>query len=345
MMMIPVVAVHAQFTYTATSSNTITITGYFGPANALIIPAEINGFPVTAIGDGAFDAYNGNTSPTSVTITNYVTSIGNFAFVDSTNLTNVIFGTNVTTIGNSAFIGIPNLSSLTIPNGIISIGDDAFDGCGLKNITIPNSIMNLGDYTFQNCSSLNSVVVGNNVTNIGGFAFSGCVSLTKITIGNNVTSIGKAAFQECDSLTNVVFPAGVSNILDDAFLYCGSLKGLYFSGAPPNLGFAVFNGVSDATVYYMPGATGWSSTFGGFQTLLWNPQVQTGDGQFGVRNNQFGFNVTGTTNIPVVVEACTNLASITWVPLQACTLTNGAIYFSDPQWSSYPSRFYRITPP
>ena len=44
--------------------------------------------------------------------------------------------------------------------------------------------------------------------------------------------------------------------------------------------------------------------------------------------NGFNFNITGTTNIPVVLEACTNLASSIWMPLQACTLTNGSVSFN-----------------
>src|SRR5437899_432888 len=42
----------AQFTYTI--NNGITITGYSGPGGSVIIPAIINGLPVTAIGDNAF---------------------------------------------------------------------------------------------------------------------------------------------------------------------------------------------------------------------------------------------------------------------------------------------------
>jgi hypothetical protein len=61
--------------------------------------------------------------------------------------------------------------------------------------------------------------------------------------------------------------------------------------------------------------------------------------------NGFGFNLTGTTNIPIVVEACTNLANSAWSPLQTCTLTNGSLYFSDPQWTNYPARFYRFRSP
>ena len=61
-----------------------------------------------------------------------------------------------------------------------------------------------------------------------------------------------------------------------------------------------------------------------------------------VSNGQFGFNVTGTPNIPVVVEACTNLANPVWTPLQSMTLTNGSVYFSDPNWTNYPARYYGI---
>jgi hypothetical protein len=64
--------------------------------------------------------------------------------------------------------------------------------------------------------------------------------------------------------------------------------------------------------------------------------------RFGVRTNRFGFNITGTANIPIVVEACTNLANPAWNPLQSCNLTNGSLYFSDPTWTNYPARLYRI---
>ena len=74
-------------------------------------------------------------------------------------------------------------------------------------------------------------------------------------------------------------------------------------------------------------------------------QFPTRDGSFGVSNNQFGFNVTGTANIPIVVEACTNLASPVWTVLRSLKLTNGSFYFSDPQWTNYSGRFYRISSP
>jgi hypothetical protein len=79
--------------------------------------------------------------------------------------------------------------------------------------------------------------------------------------------------------------------------------------------------------------------------VLWNPQAQTGDGSFGVQNNQFGFTIAGSSNLVVVVKACTDLSNPVWSPVSTNTLntyvgTNGTSYFSDSQWTNYPTRFY-----
>jgi len=34
--------------------------------------------------------------------------------------------------------------------------------------------------------------------------------------------------------------------------------------------------------------------------------------------------------------------SASWNSLQTYTITNGSIYFSDPQWTNYPARFHRL---
>jgi len=107
----------------------------------------------------------------------------------------------------------------------------------------------------------------------------------------------------------------------------------------------VLDGDDNETVYYLPGTTGWGSTFGGLPTKLWNPQMQTSGASFGVRSNQFGFTITGSSGLVVVVEACTNLANPTWSPVSTESLTTGPAYFSDPQWANYGSRFYRLSMP
>jgi hypothetical protein len=111
----------------------------------------------------------------------------------------------------------------------------------------------------------------------------------------------------------------------------------------------VFSGDTNATVYYLPGTTGWGSMFGGRPTKLWNPLVQN-NASFGVRTNRFGFTITGNSNLVIVVEASTNLANSSWTPISTNTLntfigTNGTSYFSDPRWTNYLGRFYRLSPP
>ena len=100
-----------------------------------------------------------------------------------------------------------------------------------------------------------------------------------------------------------------------------------------------------ATVYYLPGTTGWGPTSGGRPTALWKPQFQANDISFGVRTNRFGFNITWASGRIVVVEACTDLAQPLWFPLGTNTLTDGSSYSSDPQWVNYPARFYRLRSP
>ena len=100
-----------------------------------------------------------------------------------------------------------------------------------------------------------------------------------------------------------------------------------------------------AIVYYLSGTSRWDTTFGDRPTALWRPRVRTDDASFGVRTNQFGFNLDWASGQTVVVEACTNLASLVWFPLQTNTLTSGTAYFTDRQWTNHPARFYRLRSP
>jgi hypothetical protein len=79
--------------------------------------------------------------------------------------------------------------------------------------------------------------------------------------------------------------------------------------------------------------------------VLWNPLIQASAASFGAQSNPFGFNISGTANIPIVVEACANLANPAWTPLQTLTVTNGLCSFSDPQWTNFPARYYRLSAP
>ena len=215
---------------------------------------------------------------------------------------------------------------------------------------IPVGVTDIGEGAFDGCYSLQGVTIPGTVTNIGEDAFYCCFGLTRIAIPGSVRSVGDEAFVGCDNLTNVILAGSVTNWGGFEFAFCTNVTSVYFSGAAPNDEdeSSMFWGVMNATVYYLPGTTGWGNTFSNapfLPAVLWNPLIQTGEGSFGVQSNRFGFNITGTANIPIMVEACTNLASPVWTPLQTFTLTNGSFYFSDPQWTNYPGRYYRISSP
>jgi len=122
--------------------------------------------------------------------------------------------------------------------------------------------------------------------------------------------------------------------------------GAYFQGNAPSGGDSyVFLYDSHATVYYLPVTDGWTSWFGTRPVVQWNLSTQISLASVGVQANQFGFNLTGASDQVVVVEACTDLANPVWLRVGTNTLTGGTSYFSDPQWTNYPGRYYRLRSP
>ena len=79
--------------------------------------------------------------------------------------------------------------------------------------------------------------------------------------------------------------------------------------------------------------------------MLPNPVILTTPPSFGVGTNGFGFIISWATNASVVVEACADLAHPSWSPVGTNTLSEGWSYFSDPEWTNYANRFYRLRSP
>jgi hypothetical protein len=242
-------------------------------------------------------------------------------------------------------------SGCIIPGSVTVIGMDAFYNCtGFTSITIPDGVTDIENSAFLACSGLTNVTIGSGVVNLGTAVFEGCSGLTRVTLPDSVTTIGQYAFYNCTSLTNIIIGRDVTLIVGGAFLSCSSLQGVYFRGNAPSSSES-FSGDGSATAYYLPGTSGWSSRFGdpyGLPTAPWflpNPAILNFEPNFGIQTNRFGFTISWATNVPVVVEACTNLANPAWSPVATNTLTSGSFYFSDSHWTNYPGRFYRLRSP
>lgn len=143
-------------TYKGTTE--LTITGYKG-RGSVTIPAEINGIPVTAIGEFAFAVKN----ITSVTLPNTITSIGQYAFYESA-LTSIIIPDGVKIIRNNSFSN-NKLENVIIPYGVTSINNLAFNNNKLTSIIIPDSVERIGhdaftNNIFSNITLLTSITIG-----------------------------------------------------------------------------------------------------------------------------------------------------------------------------------------
>jgi hypothetical protein len=111
----------------------------------VIIPATLDGYAVTIIGNNSFQNC---TAISSITMPDSLTSIGNNAFQSCT-LTSFTIPNLVTSIGNQGFENCRNVTSITIPNLVATIGSRAFATCvRLTSINIPNSVTSIGTDAF-----------------------------------------------------------------------------------------------------------------------------------------------------------------------------------------------------
>ncbi|HSY19586.1 MAG TPA: leucine-rich repeat domain-containing protein [Candidatus Acidoferrales bacterium] len=373
----------AQFTF-FTNNGAITITSYTGSGGYVTIPGSTNGYPVTAIKSNAFSStfsITGVTIPDSVTnigiwaffncpglasatIGNGVASIGDYAFDSCHGLTNVTIGNSVASIGNYVFYSCYSLPYVTIPASVTNLGLSVFASCNaLTNISVsalnPRYTGVSGVLIDQTRARLiacpggftGTYTVPDNITSIGDDAFDIC-HLTGITIPNSVTAIGNNAFNLCSSLGSITIPNSVTNIGGSAFGGCTSLHQAYFMGNAP-----LVNGVAGSldgtvflnllgTVYYVPGTMGWGASYGSWPTAQWfqpAPQILGNGNGFGARSNRFNFTISWATNTSVVVEGSTNM--FTWTAIATNSLAGGTNAFSDPSYTNYPCRFYRVRSP
>ena len=113
-----------NFFYTV-SGNCATITGYGGALETISIPAELDGYPVVAIGNSAFSY---NTKVKEITLPSTILSIGEYVFCGCSSLTRINLPDGMETIDYCAFNGCSSLAELVIPTSLHTFGHYAFDG-------------------------------------------------------------------------------------------------------------------------------------------------------------------------------------------------------------------------
>lgn len=298
---ITVTAPSRDFTFDATTG---TIKKYNGNDAVVNIPSEINGTPVTTIGNAAFR----DSSVTSVTIPASVTEIGANAFAGCTNLTSVNY------IGG-------DWSKLTIQSGNPAVEDAAKDAANeqlfdfefiLNNtavvvisykgtaadVTIPSRykgkpVTVIDPVAFYNNSAVTSVTIPDSVTAIPDYAFGFCSQLTNISIPNSVTFIGFSAFNSCTSLKSITLPSSLSTIQSYAFYNCGNLKTIRIPVSVTSIGNYAFDVCPSLMTVTYPGSK-----------TQWDDNITKGSNNDVLENNlicamlEATFTADGTTFAP-----------------------------------------------
>lgn len=290
---ITVTAPSRDFTFDATTG---TIKKYNGNDAVVNIPSEINGTPVTTIGNAAFR----DSSVTSVTIPANVTEIGSNAFADCTNLTSVHYAGDWSNLtiqsGNPAVQDAANeqlfdfefilnntavivnsyngtAADVTIPSRyqgkpVTAIGHAAFFNSAVTSVTIPDSVTSIDDNAFGFCSQLTNISIPNSVTYIGFSAFAHCTSLKSITLPSSLSSISEALFSGCSQLTTIHIPDSVLSIQSYAFYHCRNLETIRIPVSVTLIETDAFAGCpSSMTVTYSGSKTRWDKITGKNQLL------------------------------------------------------------------------------
>ena len=119
----------AEFEVLENEDGSVTIERYIGSGGDVVIPAEIDGKPVSAIG-------------------NVVGTIG--AFQDCTNVTSVVIPDGVVEIQDNAFYGCTNLEVVTVPSSVTLLRNCAFTDCPkLRAIYFEGNAPEQANYVFD----------------------------------------------------------------------------------------------------------------------------------------------------------------------------------------------------
>ncbi len=215
----------------------------------IVIPGNIEGYPVTVIGSHSFEDC---TEITEITIPDSVINIQNYAFYNCSGIKKLTMPCSAKIYDSprtfyecismeeiTLTIGTSIMQNYSDQNNIFPSASKTYyehtpwfiSRNNIQSINIEDGINNNGDYAFRECTCLKSFTIPDSIVKIGTGAFYNCKELTSITIPESVTSIGEYAFYGCTGLTNVILPDSITNIGRYAFKECSNITSVRMSNS------------------------------------------------------------------------------------------------------------------
>lgn len=278
-----------DYEYTLTDAGTVCITKYNGAASELMIPEEIEGKQVTAIGRGAFVECK---TLLNVTVPEGVTAIGDEAFVACYSLQSITLPDSIAEMGEHPFYSCSDLTDFRfspdhpylevidgvlfsktdhrlvffpvnskkdvetyeVPQGTEIIGSYAFAGCQCTKILLPDSLKEIRSAAFSNCRKLLAIDLPGGLTVLGLSALHGCKKLASVTIPDGVTILEGFVFSDCKMLMEVNLPKNLTGIGQYAFSGCESLQMISLPKTVESIGDAAFSECPALTIQVAKGS-------------------------------------------------------------------------------------------
>jgi len=237
----------------------------------IVIPSTLGGYPVTAIGDGAFSDKKGITS---ITFPESVRRFGHDVFIRSTDIERVYFkdfktfcemdfGEKSHPLSYSMKIYFDGIEfdftgEVVIPEGVERIGDSVFYNCPATAITIPSSVKSIGSAAFAVCGNVRIVNVADFNSfcemEVGEFGFGHLLEYvdlyanrTKIDFSGDfvfpdgIERIG-AILSGLEKITSITIPNTVTNIDASAFEGCSNLESITIPASVKHIEVGAFDG-------------------------------------------------------------------------------------------------------
>ena len=222
------------------ADGSITITGYTGTTDEIVIPTSVAGLPVVKVGKEAFRGLTLKSVDLGA-----ITTIEEGALADCILLEEITLPASISSLGEDALKGCTALKNVyvqegnnnlesengvlfskdkselvlypmgrrsagyTVPENVTTIREGAFcNAVFLEEIHLPISLKSIGDEAFQGCEKL-TTIEAEGLETIGKSAFFGCSMLQAVEIGDDLRCIGNYAFGGCIRLTEIRIPEAV----------------------------------------------------------------------------------------------------------------------------------------
>lgn len=245
--------VKQNFEFEELPDNTLKITKYTGKnnmyLNKIAVPSEIQGKPVTQIGERAFAEC---CYLVDIILPDSIIKIGSQAFGACVYLQHINLPKHLKSIDINAFLCCSRLIKIHIPKSVKEIGLGVFMFCNnLKEITVDPENLN---YTSENGILYNKnkteliccpadktntfIKLPNTLEIISCYAVLDNKNVTTVIIPDSVKIIGGGAFMGCNNLKNLKMSKGIKFIGHCAFMNCNKLiskKGNYKGFTEPDI--------------------------------------------------------------------------------------------------------------